>query len=285
MMYDYIITHETGKCHWIKKRHHELIWDLTLEMDIIHRYKNTSELHRARIVKRNIEHVGMTQDGLFKDKRFKVLDPISVHTVKDKGVCYDSKDRKKFLDLNYKDTPMYWNILRKQESNKDGKLEKVTLDDVPECPMLFPHQTQSNYAFDGVDISKRYSEHVNVVPFKSDLIECCRNQSYFIDFIFLYKNNKQKLWGYLDKNVFEENYKIAEKLHQANIKFEYFDLDKGDFTKRFQVKKMLSRIITHPSIVQLKTLKNKKTARENYKTITNIAKEYLSTKNRKDNRL
>ena len=122
MMYDYIITHETGKCHWIKKRHHELIWDLTLEMDIIHRYKNTSELHRARIVKRNIEHVGMTQDGLFKDKRFKVLDPISVHTVKDKGVCYDSKDRKKFLDLNYKDTPMYWNILRKQESNKDGCL-------------------------------------------------------------------------------------------------------------------------------------------------------------------
>tara|TARA_B100001175_G_C19500656_1_gene637893 strand:+ start:1211 stop:2101 length:891 start_codon:yes stop_codon:yes gene_type:complete len=269
MMYDYIITHDTGKCHWIKKRHHELIWDRTLEMDIIHRFKNTSELHRARIVKRNVEHVGLTLKGLLKDKTFKVLDPTSDHTIED---MYDSDGEKTDLGIML-------------EKNKDGKLDKVTLDDVPECPILFPHQTQSNYAFDGVDISERYSEHVNVVPFKSDLVESCRNQSYFIDFIFLYKNNKRKLWGQLDKNVFEENYKIAEKLHQANIKFEYFDLDKGDFTKRFQVKKMLSRHITHPSIVQLKTLKDKKTARENYKTITNIAKEYLSTKNRKDNRL
>jgi len=313
-VYDYIITRETGQCHWlgrhVKKKKQELMWDLTLEVDIFHRHIGSDKLHCVSKIARDVNYVGLGFDGevdIKYDKNkgiyIKVIDRVPIHAIggkelfrplnyKGKSVQYDKGDRQKYLDLKYKDTLMYWSILRKQQKNKDKKLEKVTLDDVPECSILFPHQSQSNFAFDGVDISEKYKEHVNVVPYKSDLVECCRNQLDLIgeedvtqDVYALYKNDKQRLWSYLDRNVFEENYKIAKKLHQANIKFEYFDLDKGDFTKRFQVKKMLSRLITHPSIIQLKTLKDKKTARENYKTITNIAKEYLSTKNKKDNRL
>ena len=321
MMYDYIITHETGQCHWLgrhaRSKRQQLIWDHTLEIDILHRFKDT--LHHARRVTREVDYVGVTRDGQVdirysKDKglHLKVLDRIPVHAIggknlfrplkyQGKELVYDSEDKKKFLDLKYKDTLMYWNILRKQINNKDGKLQRVTLDDVPECPILFPHQCQSNFAFDGVEISEKYKQHVNVVPYKSDLVECARNLLDLIkvhdyscknygedvsqDAFTLYKNDKKKLWYYLDKNIFEENYKIAEKLHQANVKFEYFDLDKDDFTKRFGVKKMLSRLVTHPTVLQLKTLKDKKTARANYKTITNIAREYVASKGKRDNRL
>ena len=314
MMFDYVITHETGQCHWLgrharKKRHGRLIWDRTLEIDILHRYKGTKELHRARRVTRDVEYVGITRDGevdikYSEDKGFhlKVLTKIPHHAIggntlwkplqyRGKELEYDSKDREKFLDLKYKDTLMYFNILKDQR-NKDGNLDKVTLDDVPECPLLFPHQRQSNFSFDGVEISEKYKEHVNIVPYKSDLVENARNLLDLIgedhttlDVFALYKNDKKKIWGHLDKNIFEANYKIAEKLHQANIKFEYFDLDKGDFTKTFHVDKMLSRLVTHPSVEQMRTLKDKKTARANYKTLTNIAREYVASKGQRDNRL
>ena len=66
-VYDYIITRETGQCHWlgrhVKKKKQELMWDLTLEVDIFHRHIGSDKLHCVSKIARDVNYVGLGFDG------------------------------------------------------------------------------------------------------------------------------------------------------------------------------------------------------------------------------
>ena len=136
-----------------------------------------------------------------------------------------------------------------------------------------------------------FRSQTNIVPYKSDLVECVINQldnwgEYNSDKPW-WKVDKKKIWEHLDLTVFFMWYKVEKKLREAGIEYEYFDLDKDDWAKTFHVQKSLPRQIMHHVYVQFNILEKekKKKAYEDYRRMTEVAKEYIISRGKKDNRL
>ena len=180
---------------------------------------------------------------------------------------------------------------RKYNIRKNPKdLVELTVNDIPECHTIFPYHLSAESSFDNVEISDWFSSHTNIVPYKSDLIESTINQldnwgeHYDVPW---WKANKEKIWKHLDLTVFEMWYRVERRLRKFGIKYEYFDLDKDDWAKTFQLERSLPRQIMHHIYCQMNYLpkEKKKKAYENHRRMTEIAKEYVAQCGRKDNRL
>ena len=112
-----------------------------------------------------------------------------------------------------------------------------------------------------------------------------RGTKWGVDVIQALKEDPKFVYDYLDYNIFTVPRIHAERFKQYNINFEYFDLDKGDYKKTFDLSRTLSRNLDNPVIHQLRNTKKKKEVLEKYFILYDIAEKYLKTRGRKDNRV
>ena len=231
--------------------------------------------------------------------RFGSHDTIGFGRLKDP--LRNKRDHRFFSDIKYKDTRMYYDVLNKNKVvDKTGNFLPVTPDDIPETHVVFPYIVRANYQYDTIDIDgDKFKNYVNVLPYKVDHIDGAINamENYGENLhgadVYnckkntvrkMYKENKQKLWEYLDWMVFEIYYVLERKLVDAGIKIEWFNLDKDSFANFFGVEKSLPRLMRGENIAYtiLTSAKDKKACRKNYRLLEKISREWLSQSKYKD---
>ena len=269
--YPFHIVHAKHICHSAPKPlRYDSQWDVSRKADIIFRKKETPNQY-------TVKTTGWERDTDFVNMGLETMNP-SHRTL---GGFSPRMENRYF----YRD--------RFKIKNKSKDLVELSVNEIPECHTIFPYHRLAMYSFDGVKISDWFRSHTNIVPYKSDLVESAINQLdnwgefYSADADPWWKVHKKQVWDYLDLTVFFTPQKVEERLREAGIAYEYFDLDKDDWAKTFSVQKNLPRQITHHVYCQMNRLEKdkKKKAYENYRRMTEVAKEYVITKGKKDNRL
>jgi len=224
-----------------------------------------------------------------------------------------SVSRKKPINMSkeyaekYKNDPKLKNTMVHHEAVKKSKISKmITIDDVPDCHLLIPYDQSGFRPLYGEHedrivefYSQDWNRYRNIVPYKSNLVDSARNFLDVFDFhkktnwkqrwdysVFdAYKADKKAIWEYLDKNVFGEFESAPKKLKEYGIEFEYFDLDKDNYKKTFEIDEdPLFRLGEYNIIDQLKNVPTKET-RDRFHRLTDIAKEYVAQCGREDNRI
>ena len=274
--YPYNIVHGKHICHHTPKPlRYDSLWDTSRKADITsRRVDNPDEIITVSTGwERDIDCMCMLYNGNTCDNSHRIF-----------GGFPEGRDGDRFF---YR---IRFNIRNKP--NQVPALVELPLSDIPECHLVFPYHRRFMSSFRSVNISEWFKSQTNIVPYKSDLVECAINQldnwgEYYSDFPWWKAKNKKAIWKYLDLTVFTAWYDVEKKLREAGIEYEYFDLDKDDWAKTFHVQKNLPRQIMHHVYVQLNLLKKekKKKAYEDYRRMTDIAKEYIISRGKKDNRL
>ena len=269
--YPFHIVHAKHICHSAPKPlRYDSQWDVTRKADIISRKIETPNQSSVKTTgwERDTDFVNMGLEAMGPSHRS--LGGFQVRGIEDR---YFYRDRYKI-------------------KNKSKDLVELPITDIPECHTVFPYHRRAAYSFDGVKISDWFRSHTNIVPYKSDLVESAINQldnwgEYFPDSDPWWKVDKKKVWHHLDLTVFHMWYKVEGRLREAGIDYEYFDLDKDDWAKTFHVQKNLPRQIMHHVYCQMNRLEKekKKKAYEDYRRMTEVAKEYIISRGKKDNRL
>ena len=319
-IFPYIVEYIHPTCHWIGEKVNEhSIYDYTKKVSRIHRHiDKPEELLSVSHTVRKVDYISgliRMQKGRLKvslDKNHQlqysgVHYPISAIIPDELDACVSLRGygrsenieySEEFSSLKYKDTLMYYETIGNcRKSNNFGKLMSVSIDDVPDCHMIMPFANLANSSFEKAIIPDTFNRFTNILPIKTDIIESAINQldnwnDYYNESpcneVFnWYHFDRKRLWRYLDFRVFEANYKIERKLRSYGIKYEYFDMDKGDWAKTFQLERNLPRLLTHHVYVQVRNAKDKKSARKNYHRLRDIAKEWYAERGRerKDNSL
>ena len=93
-----------------------------------------------------------------------------------------------------------------------------------------------------------------------------------------YKEDKNKLFDQIDYYVLSSQ-NMIKAVRKHNISHTYFDMDKDSWKKTFELEKEFNRIAFLPVTYELKNCVNKKAARANFQKITEIAKEWLHSRN------
>ena len=206
----------------------------------------------------------------------------------------DKRDAKRFIkDPKYKDLLLRYEAVNQLKNNN----KKMTIDDIPDCFLIIPYRHNVNKNYGGTNFDQDWNRYRNIVPYKSDLVDSARN---YLDLfgpehsienakesrVFeTYRTDKESLWRYLDRYIFDNYRNIAQRLQKAGVRFEYFNLDKGNYKKTFGFTKELPRQLTCNIPHQLKNPENKQPSRKNFQRLTEIAKEYVALRGREDNRI
>ena len=269
--YPFNIVYAKHICHSAPKPlRYDSQWDVTRKADIISRKIESPDKYYT-------ETTGCERDTDFVNMGLEAMGP--AHRNLGGFQVRGMEDRYFYRDR--------YNI-----KNKSKHLVELPVTDIPECHTIFPYHRRAAYSFDGVEISDWFRSHTNIVPYKSDLVESAINQldnwgEFYPDSDPWWKVSKKKVWHHLDLTVFDMWYKVEERLREASIDYEYFDLDKDDWAKTFQVQKSLPRQIMHHVYCQMNRLpkEKKKKAYEDHRRMTEVAKEYIISRGKKDNRL
>jgi len=273
--YPYNIVHAKHICHHTPKLlRYDSLWDTSRKADITsRRVDNPDEIITVSTGwERDIDCMCMLYNNNTCDTSHRIFG----------GFAEGSDADRFFYRRRYK---------IKNNPKQVPALVELPLSDIPECHLVFPYHRRAMYSFEGVKFSDWFRSQTNIVPYKSDLVECVINQldnwgEYNSDKPW-WKVDKKKIWEHLDLTVFVMWYKVEKKLREAGIEYEYFDLDKDDWAKTFHVQKNLPRQIMHHVYVQFNRLEKekKKKAYEDYRRMTEVAKEYIISRGKKDNRL
>ena len=331
-MYPYSMIHHKHKCHWFgRNTKRDLIWDITIDKDLVHRHVDSPglltsskhirkvdylqgglhggksgriwpEMENGRVViKSNLEVADsfISPDDIVRLIRFGPNDTIGFGRLKDP--LRNKEDQRGFLDIKWKDSSMYYEVLKRNVVNDNSrKLIELTPDDIPKTHVVFPYITRANYQYEDVKIDgDKFKDYINVLPYKTNLVDCAINalenwgenrqggNGKPNKVMHLYKTNKKELWKYLDCIVFDMNYMLERKLIDAGIKYEWINIDKDDWAKFFKVERNLPRLMRGENIAFtiLTTSKYKKTIRKNYRILEDISREWFADKNKKDTRL
>tara|TARA_B100000424_G_scaffold235299_1_gene199574 strand:- start:505 stop:1524 length:1020 start_codon:yes stop_codon:yes gene_type:complete len=308
----YRITVRSNDTHFLErnKKYVKWFWDVTKHTQVVHRpvgcdttvVSNTTRMIEFLwqvpndTISVRYENGGLTLRNTYYPVHA-VLDNQIYRPVKLPNRFYNKTNKQKFMNPEYKDTLMYYDCISNDNKNKLGMLEEVTYNDIPTCDLIFPSIDTKNMSYEGFTPPPEYSEHTNIIPYKSDLVEMARvvldnverikdkSKMTVKDMFELYKENKKELWKYVDRYVFEDHHTIAKKLNKNKIKFEYFNLDKDSYNNRFGFNKVLPRICSHNTYHQLSIAKDVKRARNNYNKLTDMAREYVASRKMEDNRL
>ena len=209
----------------------------------------------------------------------------------DQDICY--VDISKEYASKFKENPpsdmVHYETVSKYPPKK-GK--KMTIDDIPDCHLIIPNIKQAK-RFSGYKLSEDWffqqdwNRYRNIVPIRTDLLDFARNSLFNFGMsspheensVFsAYKENKKKVFGYID-HLLEQSQDMMKALRKYNISHEYFDMDKGSWKKTFELEKEFTRTAFLPVTYELKNCVNKKAARANFHKLTEIAKEWLHTRN------
>ena len=282
--YPYNVIHTKNICHHTPKPlRYDSKWDVSRKADVYSRkIENPNELHTLT--------TGWERDTDFMTMIFEGNTCDNSHRSFGGFFEYGNKTDRYFF-RNYKTDRHGFKI-----KNKPTDLIEFPFEDIPECHTIFPYVRHAGYSFRNVKISDWFRSQTNVVPYKTDLVESAINH---LDNWGEYRNDKywwevdkKTLWRYLDDLVFISSYDVEERLREAGIEYEYFNLDKDDWAKTFQLEKRLPRTIYHHVYFQMNYLKDRekkpyplKKAYENHRRMTEIAKEYVASRGKKDNRL
>ncbi len=209
----------------------------------------------------------------------------------------NTKGLKKYSHLKYVNSQAYFSAM----NNQTGKCPTGILE--PMIPKYYPTDAHTICPFeligrlgDNEPLDEWFQDQRIILPFKSDLYEYAITfldslgdfrigNKWGIDVIQAFKDDQKYIYDYLDYSIFTVPKIHAERFKKYNINFEYFDLDKGDYKKTFDLSRSLSRNLDNQVIHQLRNTKKKKESRERYFRLYDIADKYLKSRGRKDNRV
>jgi len=299
-----------GTVHLTGFKNNKKWWDLEVTNNIWHKRIDEDKVRVVSNTQRKLCYIlgGMNRSVNMRYMQIfpmNYLDPDLEAKPKKRGqntLSLGTKGLKKYSQLKYKNTQAYFSAINNQSGKcKTGILEPMSPKYYPKdahtiCPYVLSNRCGDTYRSINRPLDEWFQDQRNIVPFKSDLQEYAvkfldgfgdfrRGTKWGVDVIQALKDDPKFVYDYLDYNIFTVPRIHAERFKQYNINFEYFDLDKGDYKKTFDLSRTLSRNLDNPVIHQLRNTKKKKEVLEKYFILYDIAEKYLKTRGRKDNRV
>ena len=294
-----------GTVHLTGFKKHKKWWDLEVTNNIWHKRKDEDKVRVVSNTQRKLCYIlgGMNRSVNMRYMQIfpmNYLDPDLEAKPKKRGqntLHLGTKGLKKYSQLKYADSQAYFSAI----NNQTAKCPTGILE--PMIPKYYPTDAHTICPFelisrlgDNEPLDEWFQDQRIILPFKSNLYEYAitfldslgdfrRGNKWGHDVIQAIKDDPKFIYDYLDNSIFTVPKIHAERFKKNNINFEYFDLDKGDYKKTFDLSRSLSRNLDNQVIHQLRNTKKKKESRERYFRLYDIADKYLKSRGRKDNRV
>ena len=299
-----------GKVHLTGIQNNKKWWDLEVTNHVWHKRKDEDKVRVVSNHQRKLSYILGCCNRSFNMRYVQAfpmnyLDPDLDAKPKKRGqntLRLNTKGLKKYSQLKYADTQAYFSAINNQTGKcPTGILEPMTPKYYPTdahtiCPYVLSNRCGDTYLSMNRPLDEWFQDQRNIVPFKSNIHEYAvkfldgigdfrRGSRWGIDVMQALKDDEKFVFDYLDYNIFTIPRIHAERFKQYNIEFEYFDLDKGDYKKTFDLSRSLSRNLDNQVIHQLRNTKKKKEVREKYFKLCDVADRYVKSRGRKDNRV
>ena len=295
----------SGTVHLTGLQNNKKWWDLEVTNTIWHKRKDEDKVRTVSNTQRKLSYILGCPSRSYKMRYVQMfpmnyIDPDLDAKPRREGrntLRLNTKGLKKYSQLKYADTQAYFSAI----NNQTGKCPTGILE--PMTPKYYPTDAHTicpidlaNKWGDNEPLDEWFQDQRIILPFKSDLYEYAitfldglgdyrRGNKWGHDVMQALKDDEKFVFDYLDHNIFTILRVHAERFKQYNIEFEYFDLDKGDYKKTFDLSRSLGRNFDNAVTHQLINTKKKKEARERYFRLYDVADKYLKSRGRKDNRV
>ena len=222
----------------------------------------------------------------------KIYRPLRIRHNGDQDDCHVdiSKEYAKRFKKNPPSDMLHYEAVSQYPPLKGKK--KMTINEIPDCHLIIPNRRAAK-GYRGYDFSddsffeQDWNRYRNIVPVRTDMLDFARNtlvvhgcsSPHEENTVFqTYKEDKNKLFDQIDYYVLSSQ-NMIKAVRKHNISHTYFDMDKDSWKKTFEIEKEFNRIAFLPVTYELKNCVNKKAARANFQKITEIAKEWLHSRN------
>lgn len=297
---------KSGTVHITGLQNNKKWWDYDVTNTIWHKRKDEDKVRTVSNTQRKLDYIKGCPNRSFKMRYVQIfpinyIDPdLDAKPKKNdwqNTLHLNTKGLKKYSQLKYVNTQAYFSAI----NNQSGKCPTGILE--PMIPKYYPTDAHTICPVELISrlgnnepLDEWFQDQRIILPFKSNLYEYAitfldslgdfrRGNKWGHDVIQAIKDDPKFIYDYLDNSIFTVPKIHAERFKKNNINFEYFDLDKGDYKKTFDLSRSLSRNFDNQVIGQLRNTKKKKEARERYFRLYDVADKYLKSRGRKDNRV